>query len=188
LVFFATSLLWGAILLYAIQACPHFYHYGGQYGEQTQLYGQPISGYKFLKCGTSVQEAKALGCQYDILANHWLPRPCIDRDAVEEYQKDESWFAYAHENMTGPLSLDAMGDISHYYTSKRDHIFHCGTLWKKQFKAFTENRRNIDSITADPEHTHHCAQYLIDMTDLGQDFRMVPLRVDVGFAGCFIGD
>ena len=188
LVFFITSLLWGLILLYASRQIPHFTHYRGDYGAHSKIYGISISEYKFLKCGTSVDEAKALGCEYDILTNHWVPKQCIDRDAVKEYQSDESWYGYARENRTELLSLDTMGELPVYYTSERDHIVHCAMLWRRQYKAFSEGRKNIDSVTADPEHTYHCSQYLMDMTDRGVDFRGVPLEVHVGFAGCFFGD
>ena len=191
LVFFATSLLWGSVLLYVIMRPPRVYHYRMKDGaplEQSQLYGLPISGFNFLMCGTSIQEAKALGCEYDILANHWLPRPCFDQEAVTEYQGDESWYAFAQANRTEPIGLEAMGERLQYYTSERDHIVHCAMLWRKQFRMFAEGRKIVDSITADYEHVSHCSKYLIDMTDRGQDFRTVPLRVDVGFAGCYVTD
>lgn len=190
LVFVATSLLWGSVLLYALgrSAALPILHIGGKFGQENQLYGIPISGYRFLRCGTSVSEAKALGCEYDILANHWVPRLCMDYEAVAEYQTDGSWFGFARENRTELLRVDAMGELPQYYTSERDHIVHCAMLWRKQYRAFAEGRRHIDSITADREHTYHCSQYLMDMTELGPDLRTVPLRVDVGFAGCYVGE
>ena len=187
-VFFSTSLLWGLMLLYIAGHTTPFYHYRGEYGENNMLNGMVISDYKFLKCGTSVAEAKALGCEYDILANHWVPKQCMDQDAVEEYQSDGSWYGYSYENRTELLTIEDMGELPLYYTSERDHIVHCAMLWRKQYRAFSEGRKIIDSITADPEHTHHCSQYLMDMTELGPDLRTVPLVVNVGFAGCFLAE
>ncbi|KAM7220125.1 hypothetical protein V8F06_004453 [Rhypophila decipiens] len=191
LVFFTTSLLWGSVLLYALRRYPSSSlesHIGGTFGQENQLYGIPISEYRFLRCGTSVREAKALGCEYDILANHWVPRQCMDYEAVAEYQSDGSWFGFARENRSELLRVQEMGELPLYYTSERDHIVHCAMLWRKQYRAFAEGRKHLDSITASREHTYHCSQYLIDMTDLGQDLRAVPLEVNVGFAGCYIGE
>lgn len=140
----------------------------GEYAESSQIYGMPISGYRFLKCGTSVEEAKASDCEYDILANHWIPKPCPDSDAIKYYQADGSWHPYAQENRTELLNVEDLGELSHYYTSERDHIIHCAMLWRKQYTIFSKGRKNVDSVTADPVHTHHCIKYLIDMTDAGQ--------------------
>lgn len=186
--FLATSLLWGSILFYVLYQQRTYYHISGDYAERNYLYGMPISGYKFMKCGTSVEEARSLGCFYDIQTNHWTPGACLDTDAVKEYQSDESWYGYAYENRTSLLNSEVMGELPHYFTSARDHINHCAMLWRRQYRAFTEGHTNIDSITMDPEHTSHCAQYLVDMTDRGEDFREEAIRVDVGFAGCFLLD
>ncbi|EFY94534.1 hypothetical protein X797_011841 [Metarhizium robertsii] len=187
-VFSTTSLVWGFILLYFLRQAPHFTHITSHFAEDNQIYGMPISGYNFLRCGTSVADAKAFGCEYDILANHWVPKLCIDQKAVEDYQSDGTWHGFADENRTEPISLEAMGELEYYYTSERDHIVHCAMLWRKQYNAFAQGRKYLDSITADPEHTNHCIHYLMDMTDLGQDFRTVSLQVNVGFAGCYVGE
>lgn len=188
LVGLATSVIWGSLLFYVDRHSPRFYRISRPEANHNQLMGMPISGYKFLMCGTSVQEAKTFGCEYDILANHWVPSLCIDEEAIADYQSDESWYGYAHENRTDLLSLEDMGNGPHYFTSIRDHILHCAMLWRKQYRAFSEGRPYLDSITADREHTLHCVKYLIDMTDRGPDFRHMPIRVDVGFAGCYVRD
>jgi len=182
------SLIWALIFLYVIRRFPRLWTFQGEYAEHHTLFGVPLSDYKYLKCGNSIEEAKEAGCYYDILANHWLPKPCSDQASVEDYQKDGSWHGYSDVNRTQPLTMAAMGESSHYYTSLRDHILHCAILWKKQYKAFTSGRKTIDSITTNLEHTHHCVKFLVEMTDRGQDFRLTPIKVDVGFAGCFVGE
>jgi len=56
-------------------------------------------------------------------------------------------------------------------------------MWKKQFWSLYEERLTFDAVVANPGHTEHCAQYLIDATssDWGE-----PTRVEVGFAGCWV--
>jgi hypothetical protein len=148
----------------------------------------------YLHCGKSVAESKELGCKYDIVSNHFVPAPCVDDAAVRMYQKmdGDSWFGYVDENRTRRLdSTEAMGEVAGgvYYTDMRDHIVHCAALWKKQFRAFFEERTYYDSLILDPHHTYHCADFLVDMTDKGGvDFRGIAIQVEVGHAGCWMRD
>ena len=72
-----------------------------------------------------------------------------------------------------------------YYTSKRDHVNHCATMWKKQFWVLFEERAFMDSFIASPGHTDHCASYLADAGTGDMDVEGSTL-VDVGFAGCWV--
>ncbi|KAI1401223.1 hypothetical protein F4819DRAFT_486869 [Hypoxylon fuscum] len=188
IVFTLTSLFWG-ILLFQLQ--------NSRLPEATPINDirlgtvEPAANFKthahYIRCGKSIAESKSLGCKYDILSNHWVPVPCMDDDSVKMYQADMSWFGFADENRTHLIdSTEAMGSVEVYYTNMRDHIVHCAALWKKQFKAFYEERIYYDSLILDPKHTYHCADFLVDMTDKGPDFRNIPIKVEVGHAGCWI--
>lgn len=179
LVFIVTSLLWGLFFL-ATERLLQIHQ------DNLKNSNGLTSDATYVKCGHSTEEAKALGCQYDILSNHWVPRQCMDQDAVEEYQSDGSWFGYADEKRTELLSIDAMSELPYYYTNERDHIVHCAMLWRKQFRAWSEGRSYYDSILASGEHTIHCSEYLMNMTDWGTDFRSMPIKVWVGYAGCYV--
>lgn len=142
---------------------------------------------KFLGCGKSIAEAKALGCEYDSLANHYVPKICIDQQSIAQYREiGDSWIPYEDANRTRPIPPSLMGERASYYTNMRDHVVHCSVLWKRQWKAFKENRRYFDSIIADEKHTNHCADLLLAMTDTqgSADLRDIPISVEVGFAGC----
>ncbi|KAK3179424.1 hypothetical protein OEA41_005546 [Lepraria neglecta] len=186
-----TSLFWGALLhlMLTHRRSPHGAVTDNAVAKIGNAHPSPlIAGAKYLLCGNSTEEAKNLGCEYDILSNHWLPAPCLDQDAVHEYQSDGSWFGYADEDRTQVLSIDAMSEEPFYYTNMRDHIIHCAMLWRKQYRALYEERRGLDSIIVDEEHTLHCSNFLIRMTEHGPDFSKVPIKVEVGFAGCYLRD
>lgn len=53
------------------------------------------SGATFVSCGNSTAEAKAAGCHYDTLLNHWVPAQCVDQEWIDEYQDDGSWTAFS---------------------------------------------------------------------------------------------
>ena len=144
-----------------------------------------ISGAREYVCGNSTAEAMAMGCKYDILTGGWLPTKCMDYESIEEYQSDGSWFGFADEARTKRLTIEEMSQLDFYYTSERDHIQHCANLWRKQFRAWTDGRKNIDTIIANKEHTFHCSQYMIDMTDRGPDLWNEPIKVFVDYGGCW---
>lgn len=193
LVFLATSILWGCVLL-SVQYVRQISHFpANTYLELhlagTEGYGNFAKNARLLSCGFSRAEAIERGCQYDILVGKWLPPLCIDQAAIETYQADESWFGYAYENRTERLDIDQMAHRDVYYTSARDHIVHCANLWRKQYQAFYDGGLVFDTIIASKEHTEHCAQFLVDMTDWKdphEEFREMPIPVFVGQAGCFV--
>ncbi|PNS14046.1 hypothetical protein CAC42_6559 [Sphaceloma murrayae] len=184
MVFLATSTVWLAIILLFLG-----YHRNPPQHRKASEHNHTIkTASHFMSCGRTVEESVRLGCKYDILSNHWVPAPCVDQPAVELYQADGSWYGYADENRTQLVDIETMGTMGLYYTNMRDHIIHCAVLWKKQFRAFYEERGVYDSLILDPKHTDHCADFLIDMTDKGPDFRQIPIKVEVGHAGCWIRD
>lgn len=201
LVFVLTTAFWGALLVsYQYGLLPgtrangvaNFNTYSASLvpydmGEEHTIF----SDTGFIGCGTSTEEARANGCVYDILANHYVHKSCYDEEGTASYMGEgSSWMGYLDKNKTQALAtLEEMGDYDVYWTSQRDHIVHCGEMWKRQYRAFTQNWRYIDAITANEEHTYHCANYLVRMTDwaiiAGRDWRNEPNTVEVGFAGCY---
>ncbi|KAF2830161.1 hypothetical protein CC86DRAFT_368019 [Ophiobolus disseminans] len=141
---------------------------------------------EYLTCGTSLAEAKQRKCVYDILSNAWIPSLCSDETFVREYQSDGTWFPFADANHTQPLKREELGDVAKYYTNMRDHIVHCSVLWKRQFMAWKEGWKYLDDVLVDEHHTFHCADFLVEMTDKGVDFREQPIGVVVGHVGCHV--
>lgn len=185
-VVFATSLLWGFIIVLILynplSTSPDKTPFSGTQSAVDISTSSP----RVLTCGITPAEAKSKDCVYDILSNHWVPRACMDQEAIEEYQTDGTWFGFANENQTGLLTIDAMSNMEFYYTNERDHIVHCAMLWRKQFRAFSEGRTAMDSIILDSKHTTHCSQFLMDMSDNGPDYRSMPIKTWVGIAACHI--
>jgi hypothetical protein len=178
-VFTLTSLLWMSLLLMiSIVVKPW------SSGNEQDIPHNITSGAKFLSCGSSLRDARALECKYDILLNNWVPAPCYDDEFIQEYKDDESWGAYADANLTQRLtSIEKMSEREYYYTSVRDHINHCAIMWKKQFWVLFEERKAFDTMVASPSHTDHCALYLNEVMDRNPT---EATKVDVGYAGCWI--
>lgn len=188
IVFLLTSLLWLAIGIFTSPTSNHP-------GTTTdQLRHNITTNARLLTCGTTPTEARALNCKYDIFLNNWVPLPCYDAEWIVEYQEDNSWGAFADENLTVRLTPEEMEEREFYYTSLRDHVNHCGMMWNKQFWALFEERRAVDTVVASARHTEHCARFLMDVglervAGKGKGLGEVELtRTEVGFAGCWVRD
>lgn len=176
-VFIITSLLW---MLLILMTTPNVWKSFKTAGGPRNI----TSGAQLLTCGECVYEARELGCKYDILLNNWVPEPCYDEEFIEEYADDGSWAAYADANLTQRITnIEEMSEREYYYTSVRDHVNHCAMIWKKQFWAFFENRKAIDTMISNPAHTDHCAYYLDGFLDKPPT---EATKVEVGYAGCWV--
>jgi hypothetical protein len=144
---------------------------------------------KLITCGSSTEEAKQLGCKYDILLNDWVPNECWDPAAIAEYQDDDSWQAYRDENLTDLIpTIDEMSEMEFYFTTQKDHINHCAMLWRKQFNKFYYESPTFDTVIGDAMHTEHCTQYFIDMAARIKDWETETVRTEVGWSGCWVRD
>jgi hypothetical protein len=176
-VFIVTSLLWMLIIL---MTTPHIRQFGTTQATRHNITDDAT----LLSCGDCVDEARELGCKYDILLNNWVPEPCYDQEFIDEYADDNSWAAYADANLTQRItSIEEMSEREYYYTSVRDHVNHCAMMWRKQFWVLFEDRKEIDTMIASPGHTDHCALYLDGALHKPQT---EATKVDVGYAGCWI--
>jgi len=182
----ATSLFWIFVILLITPANPH--RRGAPPSTGTSKLNSVgrhniTSSAKLITCGGSVAEARQRGCKYDILLNNWVPAPCYDDEFLAEYKDDGSWGAYADKNMTQRLTVEQMSQRDFYYTSIRDHVNHCAIMWRKQFWALYEERPAFDTVIANPGHTEHCSQYLMDVMEAKWT---EPTRTEMGFAGCWV--
>lgn len=92
-------------------------------------------------CGTSVAEATAMGCQYDVLSSAWLPPRCRDEEISTEFDKagpGGAWSYFEDANGTIPIDLSALGQLTNtgrsYYATNTWHLVHCFYFWKKQYR------------------------------------------------------
>lgn len=107
-----TSLLLATVLKYVDHAKHHdddirMSHYDHQ--DSHNYHHRSIFRYsRDLYCGSSAIGARDMGCQYDILSNHWVPAQCMDKGAVTEYQTDGTWLGFGDANQRQPH--DAVDD------------------------------------------------------------------------------
>ena len=116
---------------------------------------------KWLTCGNSTEDAKALGCEFDPLTVAWIPKPCFDREVSQEFMADYPWRAYSDKTSSEIIDKSQMGEYTapkYYYTSAREHAVHCLFAMEKLHKAYQRhgNGLYLDSESTKLMHTKHC--------------------------------
>lgn len=110
-------------------------------------------------CGNSPEEAKAKGCEWDVLSFCWLPEQCLDRELTQEFRKAGPWTFYGDENKTSVVSEEEFGmDTKTVWLTNELHLTHCAFSWLKFHKALSSGRMLHAQLPL--AHTHHCSQVL----------------------------
>lgn len=125
--------------------------------------------YTISTCGSTLEEAKALNCEWDVMAAGWLPPACIDRELTEEFRAEGPWRYFADQNGTEELLEEELqyrlGEGNEYYASLRFHKTHCGYQWRKMHRAMQRGTK-IENKLADYHHTLHCGYVNMQEGDL----------------------
>ena len=139
-------------------------------------------------CGSSIAEAKSMGCIFDALASAWLPSECRDDELTAEFNRsrsgpDGSWPYYADANGTIPITttdIALMGGTSKlWYSTKEWHVVHCNFYWRKKFR-MKKTGRLIERRYDRMEHIRHCNGVV--MNDLPMDSIAVHAGVSLNSA------
>jgi hypothetical protein len=123
-------------------------------------------------CGSTIEEAKALNCTWDLLAAAWLPPACIDKELTDDFRTQGPWRYFADRDGTEELFEEELqyrvGEGNEYYTSLKYHKTHCSYQWRKMHRAMQMGTK-IENKLADYHHTIHCGYVSMqegDMEDL----------------------
>lgn len=116
------------------------------------------------QCGDSWEEAKAMGCHFDVMASRWYSPECFDEEALQEMllepQVNYTWFADPdHTSQLDPGTAMA-GEFEKIYPLYDFHIGHCLYLWRKLHRAVLHNRPLDDELFS-YGHTVHCTRLIL---------------------------
>ena len=127
-------------------------------------------------CGTSNEEAIAMGCIYDHIAVDWLPPDCTDRDLVAEFDRsgpgpNGTWPYFVlstvseKEPQFAPLDIAQIDTYAaqgtDYFATREWHILHCMFIWRKQLRAGLSGKV-VEPWNNHEEHIKHCSSYIVD--------------------------
>lgn len=133
------------------------------------------------RCGSTVEEAKRFGCQFDPTTLAWLPVDCLDDDLVREFKALEP-ILYADRNKSTTRTWDewsiSRGQQPVWLTHKDRNLL-CIYAWKRMHRAILAGR-NIPTGIGSYKETEECAQYLREEVPLDR----VVKSVSIEFPSC----
>lgn len=117
----------------------------------------------FEGCGTSPTEARALGCEFDVMSFSWLPSRCYDGELVDDFLGARAWQWFADEDKHHIVELEQVrtGSYDSLYVTMEYHLYHCQYMWTKMHRAILAGRP-LDGYIANLMHTTHCGEMLLD--------------------------
>lgn len=146
-------------------------------------------------CGTTVAEAKANGCEFDVLSECWLPKECRDRETDLEFHKwlqsDDRqlgpWPFFEDREMTRRIPDEKA--LSQWvdqliFTPHEEHVGHCIFMARKLRRAM-EGELRMDTRNGPLNHTIHCTNVALkSTTGLSKEGAIAVSHFGITFESC----
>ncbi|TLD09220.1 uncharacterized protein PgNI_06753 [Pyricularia grisea] len=116
-------------------------------------------------CGNTPEEARALGCKFELHNFAWVPPECYDQQLGDDWDAQD--WQFARTNLTPPAEamipkhVAINGELASAWVPWHQHMAHCALIWKKFHRAVALDRP-MDSWTSSYAHSAHCADMLIN--------------------------
>jgi len=136
-------------------------------------------------CGSSPDEARRLGCHFDVMSFSWLPPQCFDRELVDDFLARKQWSYYqipiSHnvENEV-PMANVSTGEIDHLFVTWEFHQVHCAYMVRKLHRALS-SKRPLDGYIDNLAHTEHCTEVMMDRET---DLNYIWTKIFVKYPSC----
>jgi hypothetical protein len=114
------------------------------------------------RCGKNWQEAKRMGCHFDILASRWYSDDCYNDAVLHTMLKEVEFEWFEDPQHTKPVSNEVAlsGEFDALWPLPDFHIMHCLYLWRRLHSAVVEHRYLDDDVYA-YGHTVHCTKLIM---------------------------
>lgn len=118
-------------------------------------------------CGNTTAEARARGCEFDLLSYSWLPQQCLDRETSAEFRswilspdrERGSWPFFTDSTFTSRISdEEALSERNlpvMTYTTWEEHLGHCVFLARRIYRSMGGDF-GMDPHFGNYGHTVHC--------------------------------
>lgn len=127
--------------------------------ETTVDTSNPYAGktYELRDCGSNADEARANGCEYDVMMQEWTPPECIDWALSEKFLKAGNWTWYADPDAKKTYNATeiALGNHNVVYVDQSYHRHHCIFTWERLVRAMRTQRPLVEKLV-DYDHVMHC--------------------------------
>lgn len=115
------------------------------------------------KCGNNWQDAKRLGCHFDMMASRWYSHDCYNGEVLEEMlqEVDFEWYADPQHTRRVSTELALSGEFDALWPLHDYHIMHCLYLWRRLHSAVIDHRQLDDDVYS-YGHTVHCTRLIMN--------------------------
>jgi hypothetical protein len=190
-----SKIAWSILLLYLVSSFGFICYLSfPTLKQQTQT---PISkGNELGECGSTIQEARSLGCKFDPMSWIWVQPACYQADLIDDFLNRTDWHFYLDGNTEFsqqtevPMEEWVGGDHKVLFADWKYHVVHCTYVWRKMHEAM-EKHMPVDNEMMEMHHTKHCGMELLDEW-LHEDQTCARLpdgepcltRLQAGFTSC----
>jgi hypothetical protein len=138
---------------------------------------------KHLHCGSTPDEARALGCVFDVMSFAWTPPACYDHSLSQQFLAEQGpWTFYLDHNATQPLVFEELSDYNIVWTEHSYHVVHCLYAWRRIHQAYLADTLLLPAELGSINHTTHCVGLLEEVE--GAPRRKVNAIAYLVFDGC----
>ena len=130
-------------------------------------------------CGSSVEEARAKSCFFDVMLHSWVNEECADKELMDEYLTKVPYHWYRDWKSKEEITVEEMrrGEHGTAAVKVEEHGTHCAYVLEKNMRALMNGKplaRSIYSI----KHAVHCLGLLVDPSTIPGDFTQVVVEYD----------
>ena len=131
---------------------------------QGYLVSPPVTRDNVLHCGSNPEEAKRLGCHFDMFSFAYYALPCYNKqlhdDFLAQHRDEIQWTQMDYTPVTTEEVLEGIHtDLRPI--SGQFHDLHCTYEWLRLISALAEERP-LDRKLSKFEHSHHCSMNLLE--------------------------
>jgi hypothetical protein len=130
-------------------------------------------------CGSSVEEARAKGCFFDVMLHSWINEECADKELMDQYLTKVPYHWYRDWKSKEEITVEEMrlGEHGVAAVKVEEHGTHCAYVLEKNMRALMNGKpiaRSIYSV----KHAVHCLGLLVDPSTIPGDFTQVVVEFD----------
>lgn len=118
------------------------------------------------QCGSTPEEARSLGCIFEVTLSLWVPPQCYDSELEKIYLQQPGLNFYRDVNLTDQVSIDdvKLGSSPGWFVPWDHHIRHCEFAFRKLHRA-AQSAKYIDGYVLQYAHTEHCLKMFTEPED-----------------------
>jgi hypothetical protein len=124
----------------------------------------PVSAEHVVHCGSTIEEAKQLGCHFDMYSFAYYPPACYNKahhdDFLSIHRHDINWTLTDHTPIATSEVLAGI-HMNLFTTTWNFHDLHCTYEWQRLIRALAE-KRPLDKKLSQNTHSYHCSEKLLE--------------------------